>query len=52
VKVTAGTEMAKLRKLVVNMIYVGVVAELMGIERVEIEAPSPSSSGESRRRST
>ena len=38
VKVTAGTEMAKLRKLVVNMIYVGVVAELMGIERVEIEA--------------
>ncbi len=37
-KVTAGSEMAKLRKLVVNMIYVGVVADLMGIEPKEIEA--------------
>ena len=38
VKVTAGSDQAKLRKLIVNMIYVGVVAELMGIEPVEIEA--------------
>jgi 2-oxoglutarate ferredoxin oxidoreductase subunit alpha len=38
VKVTAGSEMAKLRKLVVNMVYVGVVADLMGIEPKEIEA--------------
>jgi 2-oxoglutarate ferredoxin oxidoreductase subunit alpha len=37
-KVTAGSELAKLRKLVVNMIYVGVVADLMGIDPVEVEA--------------
>jgi 2-oxoglutarate ferredoxin oxidoreductase subunit alpha len=37
-KVTAGSDMAKLRKLVVNMIYVGVVADLMGIDPVEVEA--------------
>ncbi|MGE5345713.1 MAG: 2-oxoacid:acceptor oxidoreductase subunit alpha [Acidithiobacillales bacterium] len=37
-KVTAGSELAKLRKLVVNMIYVGVVADLMGIAPVEVEA--------------
>ena len=28
---------AKLRKLVVNMVYVGVVAQLLGIERAEVE---------------
>jgi len=38
VKVTAGSDQAKLRKLIVNMIYVGVVAELMGIDPAEIEA--------------
>ena len=37
-KVTAGSEQAKLRKLVVNMIYVGVVADLMGIDPAEVEA--------------
>ena len=31
-------EQAKLRRLLVNMIYVGVVADLMGIEVAEIEA--------------
>lgn len=36
-KVTAGSELAKLRKLIVNMIYVGVAAELMGIETAEVE---------------
>ncbi len=38
VKVTAGSDQAKLRKLIVNMIYVGVLADLMGIEPAEIEA--------------
>ena len=37
VKLTSAPEHAKLRKLIVNMIYVGVVAELMGIEPAEIE---------------
>ena len=32
VKITSAPEHAKLRKLIVNMIYVGVVAELMGID--------------------
>jgi 2-oxoglutarate ferredoxin oxidoreductase subunit alpha len=36
-KVTASPELAKLRKLIVNMIYVGVAADLMGIEVSEIE---------------
>ncbi len=38
VKVTTGSDQAKLRKLVVNMIYVGVVADLIGIDPAEIEA--------------
>lgn len=38
VKVTAGSDQAKLRKLVVNMIYVGVVADLIGIDPAEVEA--------------
>jgi 2-oxoglutarate ferredoxin oxidoreductase subunit alpha len=38
VKVTAGSDQARLRKLVVNMIYVGVVADLMGIDPAEVEA--------------
>ncbi|HQR46273.1 MAG TPA: 2-oxoacid:acceptor oxidoreductase subunit alpha [Thermoanaerobaculia bacterium] len=38
VKVTAGSDQAKLRKLIVNMIYVGVVADLMGIDPGEVEA--------------
>jgi 2-oxoglutarate ferredoxin oxidoreductase subunit alpha len=38
VKVTMGSDQAKLRKLIVNMIYVGVVADLMGIDPTEIEA--------------
>jgi 2-oxoglutarate ferredoxin oxidoreductase subunit alpha len=33
-----GSDQAKLRKLIVNMIYVGVVADLMGIDPTEIEA--------------
>jgi 2-oxoglutarate/2-oxoacid ferredoxin oxidoreductase subunit alpha len=37
VKITAAPEHAKLRKLIVNMIYVGVVAELMGIDPAEAE---------------
>jgi len=37
VKITSAPEHAKLRKLIVNMIYVGVVADLMGIDPVEIE---------------
>jgi len=37
VKITTAPEHAKLRKLIVNMIYVGVAAELMGIDPVEIE---------------
>src|SRR5450631_2431195 len=37
VKITSAPEHAKLRKLIVNMIYVGVVADLMGIELAEIE---------------
>ena len=36
-KVTASPDLAKLRKLIVNMIYVGVAADLMGIEPREIE---------------
>lgn len=37
VKVTTSPEHAKLRKLIVNMIYVGVAADLMGIDMPEIE---------------
>ncbi|MEO8584634.1 MAG: 2-oxoacid:acceptor oxidoreductase subunit alpha [Acidobacteriota bacterium] len=37
VKITSAPEHAKLRKLIVNMIYVGVVAELMGIDPAETE---------------
>src|ERR1035437_9764952 len=37
VKIAAAPEHAKLRKLIVNMIYVGVVADLMGIDPVEVE---------------
>ncbi|MFI5181085.1 MAG: 2-oxoacid:acceptor oxidoreductase subunit alpha [Thermoanaerobaculia bacterium] len=37
VKVTTGSDQAKLRKLIVNMIYVGVLADLMGIDPAEIE---------------
>jgi 2-oxoglutarate ferredoxin oxidoreductase subunit alpha len=37
VKITSAPEHAKLRKLIVNMIYVGVAADLMGIEQAEIE---------------
>jgi 2-oxoglutarate ferredoxin oxidoreductase subunit alpha len=37
VKLTSAPEHAKLRKLIVNMIYVGVVAELMGIDPAEID---------------
>ena len=37
VKITSAPEHAKLRKLIVNMIYVGVVADLMGIDPAEIE---------------
>lgn len=37
-KVTASPELAKLRKLIVNMIYVGVVADLMGIDPAAIDA--------------
>jgi 2-oxoglutarate/2-oxoacid ferredoxin oxidoreductase subunit alpha len=37
VKITAAPEHAKLRKLIVNMIYVGVVADLMGIDPKESE---------------
>ncbi|HEX5856311.1 MAG TPA: 2-oxoacid:acceptor oxidoreductase subunit alpha, partial [Thermoanaerobaculia bacterium] len=37
VKLTSAPEHAKLRKLIVNMIYVGVVADLMGIDPAEIE---------------
>jgi 2-oxoglutarate ferredoxin oxidoreductase subunit alpha len=37
VKITAAPEHAKLRKLIVNMIYVGVVADLMGIDPAESE---------------
>ncbi|HEX7614807.1 MAG TPA: 2-oxoacid:acceptor oxidoreductase subunit alpha [Thermoanaerobaculia bacterium] len=36
-KITSAPEHAKLRKLIVNMIYVGVVAELMGIDPLETE---------------
>ncbi len=36
-KITAAPEHAKLRKLIVNMIYVGVVADLMGIDPAETE---------------
>jgi len=38
VKVTAGSDQARLRKLVVNMIYVGVVADLIGVDPAEVEA--------------
>lgn len=38
VKITTAPEHAKLRKLLVNMIYVGVAADLLGIEQGEIEA--------------
>ena len=37
VKITSAPEHAKLRKLIVNMIYVGVVADLMGIDPAEID---------------
>ncbi len=37
VKITGAPEHAKLRKLIVNMIYVGVVADLMGIDPAESE---------------
>src|SRR5258706_2378104 len=37
VKVTTAPEHAKLRKLIVNMIYVGVAAELMGIDMAEVD---------------
>ncbi len=37
VKITAAPEHAKLRKLIVNMVYVGVVADLMGIDPAESE---------------
>jgi 2-oxoglutarate/2-oxoacid ferredoxin oxidoreductase subunit alpha len=37
VQITTAPEHAKLRKLIVNMIYVGVAADLMGIEQVEID---------------
>ena len=36
-KVTATPDLAKLRKLIANMIYVGIAADLMGIELAEIE---------------
>ncbi|MCM3876724.1 MAG: 2-oxoacid:acceptor oxidoreductase subunit alpha [Thermoanaerobaculia bacterium] len=36
-KITSAPEHAKLRKLIVNMIYVGVVADLMGIDPLETE---------------
>ncbi len=38
VKLTMGSDQAKLRKLIVNMIYVGVLTDLMGIDPAEIEA--------------
>ena len=37
VKITSAPEHAKLRKLIVNMVYVGVVADLMGIDPEETE---------------
>src|SRR5258706_3488098 len=37
VKITSAPEHAKLTKLIVNMIYVGVAADLVGIDPVEIE---------------
>jgi 2-oxoglutarate ferredoxin oxidoreductase subunit alpha len=37
VKITSAPEHAKLRKLIVNMIYVGVAADLMGIDPSECE---------------
>jgi 2-oxoglutarate ferredoxin oxidoreductase subunit alpha len=37
VKITSAPEHAKLRKLIVNMVYVGVVADLMGIDLEEAE---------------
>jgi 2-oxoglutarate ferredoxin oxidoreductase subunit alpha len=37
VKITSAPEHAKLRKLIVNMVYVGVIADLMGIDPVEAE---------------
>ncbi len=37
VKITSAPEHAKLRKLIVNMIYVGVIADLMGIDPAESE---------------
>jgi 2-oxoglutarate/2-oxoacid ferredoxin oxidoreductase subunit alpha len=37
VKITSAPEHAKLRKLIVNMVYVGVVADLMGIDLAETE---------------
>jgi 2-oxoglutarate ferredoxin oxidoreductase subunit alpha len=37
VKITSAPEHAKLRKLIVNMVYVGVVADLMGIDLEETE---------------
>ena len=37
VKITSAPEHAKLRKLIVNMVYVGVVADLMGIDPAEAE---------------
>src|SRR5436190_3278899 len=37
VKITSAPEHAKLRKLIVNMIYVGVAADLIGIDPAEIE---------------
>ncbi len=36
-KVTATPDLAKLRKLIANMVYVGVVADLVGIDPAEIE---------------
>ncbi len=37
VKVTTKPEQAKLRKLIANMIYVGVASDLMGIDPAEVE---------------
>jgi 2-oxoglutarate ferredoxin oxidoreductase subunit alpha len=37
-KVTTTPDLAKIRKLIANMIYVGVVADLMGIDPKEVEA--------------
>ena len=37
VQITTAPEHAKLRKLIVNMIYVGVTADLMGIDQGEID---------------